>query len=53
MNHFMFFLLFQKETNPFTSSPNGHPGFLPQKVGKNTAVSIYKFILVDFSVGFV
>ncbi|KAJ8949480.1 hypothetical protein NQ318_005947 [Aromia moschata] len=25
-----------KETNPFVSTPNGHPGFVPQKIGKNT-----------------
>ncbi|XP_044747828.1 pollen-specific leucine-rich repeat extensin-like protein 1 [Coccinella septempunctata] len=26
-----------KETNPFVSTPNGHSGFVPQKIGKNTA----------------
>ncbi|XP_056642062.1 SWI/SNF-related matrix-associated actin-dependent regulator of chromatin subfamily E member 1-like isoform X5 [Diorhabda sublineata] len=26
-----------KETNPFVASTNGHPGFVPQKIGKNTA----------------
>ncbi|RZC41294.1 SWI/SNF-related matrix-associated actin-dependent regulator of chromatin subfamily E member 1 [Asbolus verrucosus] len=26
-----------KETNPFVTTPNGHPGFLPQKVGKSAA----------------
>ncbi|KAK9869994.1 hypothetical protein WA026_006092 [Henosepilachna vigintioctopunctata] len=25
-----------KETNPFVATPNGHPGFVPQKIGKNT-----------------
>lgn len=26
-----------KETNPFVATTNGHPGFVPQKIGKNTA----------------
>ncbi|CAH1281938.1 unnamed protein product [Diabrotica balteata] len=26
-----------KETNPFVASTNGNPGFVPQKLGKNTA----------------
>ncbi|XP_057662968.1 SWI/SNF-related matrix-associated actin-dependent regulator of chromatin subfamily E member 1-like isoform X2 [Diorhabda carinulata] len=26
-----------KETNPFVASTNGHPGFVPQKIGKNTS----------------
>nr|QYV43159.1 Brahma associated protein 111 kD [Colaphellus bowringi] len=28
-----------KETNPFISTPNGHSGFVPQKIGKNAAKS--------------
>jgi SWI/SNF-related matrix-associated actin-dependent regulator of chromatin subfamily E protein 1 len=30
-----------KETSPFVTTPNGHSGFLPQKVGKSSAVSQY------------
>ncbi|KAL3266790.1 hypothetical protein HHI36_010945 [Cryptolaemus montrouzieri] len=26
-----------KETNPFVATPNGHPGFVPQKAGKNAS----------------
>ncbi|XP_045480494.1 SWI/SNF-related matrix-associated actin-dependent regulator of chromatin subfamily E member 1 isoform X1 [Harmonia axyridis] len=26
-----------KETNPFVSTPNGHSGFVPQKIGKNAS----------------
>nr|XP_023023681.1 SWI/SNF-related matrix-associated actin-dependent regulator of chromatin subfamily E member 1-like isoform X1 [Leptinotarsa decemlineata]XP_023023682.1 SWI/SNF-related matrix-associated actin-dependent regulator of chromatin subfamily E member 1-like isoform X1 [Leptinotarsa decemlineata] len=28
-----------KETNPFISTPNGHPGFIPQKIGKSATKS--------------
>ncbi|XP_063910793.1 SWI/SNF-related matrix-associated actin-dependent regulator of chromatin subfamily E member 1 isoform X2 [Zophobas morio] len=30
-------LYLQKETSPFITTPNGHSGFLPQKVGKSSA----------------
>ncbi|XP_044256093.1 SWI/SNF-related matrix-associated actin-dependent regulator of chromatin subfamily E member 1-like isoform X3 [Tribolium madens] len=30
-------LFLQKETSPFVTTPNGHPGFLPQKVGKSSS----------------
>lgn len=32
--------LFQKETNPFVTTPSGNSNFLPQKISKSTAVSI-------------
>ncbi|VEN58686.1 unnamed protein product, partial [Callosobruchus maculatus] len=27
-----------KESNPFITTSNGHPGFVPQKIGKSSAV---------------
>jgi len=35
----VFVLQLQKDQSPFIQTQHGHPGFTPQKVGKNTVVN--------------